>query len=135
MAELFSDNWINELKDAWNNDSEVSEKLATIDFSAVITCGFKGADAPTCVFVVEKGTAVSAGLYNGEKPTWDMRASQDDWMKWVTKPLGMTGMGIAYTTGKLKFPTGDFKQMIKTPSMAGPFIKSFSLMSQIGADA
>ena len=133
MAELFTDGWINNLKDAWNNDSDVSDKLADIDFSSVITCGFKDSDNPSCVFVVEKGRAVSAGLYNGEEANWDMRASKDDWMKWVEKPLGMTGMGIAFTTGKLKFERGDFKAMIKNPSMAGPFIKSFSLMSQIGA--
>jgi len=40
--------------------------------------------------VVEKGEAVRAGLYHGEKPDWDMRADVDDWMKWVRKPLGMT---------------------------------------------
>jgi hypothetical protein len=33
--------------------------------------------------------------------------------------------------GKLKFVKGDFAAMIKNPSMAGPFIKSFSLMSEI----
>ena len=135
MAQLFSNEWINELKDAWNNDPEVADKLEAIEFSSTITCGFKDEENPACVFVVEKGKAVSAGLYNGETPDWDMRADKEDWMSWVEKPLGMTGMGIAFTTGKLKFATGDFKSMIKNPSMAGPFIKSFSLMSQIGADA
>ncbi len=135
MAQLFTDAWINELKEAWNNDPEVSNKLADIEFSSTITCGYKGEETPSCVFVVDKGVAVSAGTYNGETPDWDMRASKDDWMKWVEKPLGMTGMGIAFTTGKLKFPTGDFKAMIKTPAMAGPFIKSFSLMNKIGAEA
>lgn len=133
MATLFSDEWINELKDAWNADQEVSGKLAEIGFNSIITCGYKGEDVPTCVFSVENGQAVSAGLYNGEKADWDMRASEKDWMKWIDKPLGMTGMGIAFTTGKLKFMEGDFKQMIKTPSMATPFVKSFSLMHQIGA--
>ena len=133
MAELFSNEWINELKDAWNADEEVSGKLAEIGFDSIITCGFKGEDKPTCVFKVENGEAVSAGLYNGEAPDWDMRASRDNWMKWVEKPLGMTGMGMAFTTGKLKFEEGDFKQMIKTPSMAMPFVKSFALMNEIGA--
>lgn len=133
MAELFSDEWINELKDAWNADAEVSGKLAEIGFSSIITCGFKDDEKPTCVFVVENGQAISAGLYNGEKPDWDMRATRDNWMKWVAKPLGMTGMGIAFTTGKLKFIEGDFKQMMKTPTMAVPFVKSFALMSAIGA--
>lgn len=133
MAKLFSDDWINELKDAWNADPEVSDKLAEIGFNSIITCGYKNDDTPTCVFNVENGKATSAGLYNGEKADWDMRASEDDWMKWVGKPLGMAGMGMAFTTGKLKFIEGDFKQMIKTPTMAGPFVKSFALMHQIGA--
>ena len=131
MAQLFSEEWINKLKDAWNADPEVSGKLAEIGFSSVITCGYKGDDKPLCVFVVENGEAISAGSYNGEKPDWDMRASKDNWMKWVKKPLGMTSMGIAFTTGKLKFVEGDFKQMIKTPSMAVPFVKSFALMTTL----
>ena len=46
MALLFTDEWINALKDAWNNDPEVSRKLVEIDFSSVITCGFKNEDTP-----------------------------------------------------------------------------------------
>ena len=135
MAKLFSDEWINELKDAWNNAPDVKDKLADISFNSTITCGFKNEDKPRCVFVVKDGEAVSAGLYNGEEPDWDMRADEADWHKWVQKPLGMTGMGIAFTTGKLKFEKGDYASMIKNPSMAGPFIKSFALMHEIGADA
>jgi len=36
--------------------------------------------------------------------------------------------------GKLKFAKGDFGSMIKDPRLAGPFIKSFALMSQIGGE-
>ncbi len=43
-------------------------------------------------------------------------------------------MGVAVTTGKLKFATGDYASMIKNPKMAGPFIKSFALMSEIGGE-
>jgi putative sterol carrier protein len=134
MAELFSDEWINALKDAWNNDPEVKDKLAEINFSSVITCGFKGEDAPKCVFVVENGEAVSAGLFNGEDANWDMRADKANWMKWLKKPLGMASMGMAVTTGKLKFEKGDFGAMIKDPRMAGPFVKSFGLMADIGGE-
>jgi putative sterol carrier protein len=133
MAELFSDMWINELKDAWNNDPEVKDKLQEIGFSSVITCGFKDENQPRCVFNVENGEATSAGLYNGEAANWDMRAKKDDWMMWVEKPLGMASMGMAFTTGKLKFAEGDFKAMLKDPRMAGPFVKSFALMADIGA--
>ena len=131
MIELFSDEWINKLKDLWNNDPEVSDKLAEINFSSTITCGFKNEDKPRCVFVVENGKAISAGLYNGETPDWDMRADEKNWKKWAEKPLNMASMGFAFTTGKLKFQKGDFKAMIKNPSMAVPFVKSFGLMGKI----
>ena len=134
MAELFSDAWMKELMGAWNGEPEVKDKLAEIGFSSVITCGFKDEEQPRGVFVVENGECVSAGSYNGESPNWDMRADRKDWMKWVAKGLGMTGMGMAFTTGKLKFLSGDFKAMIKDPRMAGPFVKSFGLMQKIGAD-
>ena len=131
MAELFTDEWINALKDAWNNTPEVTDKLAEIDFDSKIACGFKDDDKSSCIFVVEKGVAVSAGLYNGEDADWDMRADQKHWDAWAEKPLTMMTMGLAVTTGKLKFEKGDFKSMIKNPSMAGPFIKSFALMGTI----
>ena len=134
MAELFSDEWMKQLKDAWNADPEVKDKLAEIGFNSVITCGFKDEDKPRGVFVVENGECVRAGTYNGEDPDWDMRADRKDWMKWVEKGIGMAGLGMAFTTGKLKFLKGDFKAMIKDPRMAGPFVKSFGLMQQIGAD-
>ncbi|NPA61045.1 MAG: SCP-2 sterol transfer family protein [Epsilonproteobacteria bacterium] len=131
MAELFSEEWINRLKDLWNEHPEVSGKLAEINFNATIACGFKDDENPACVFVVENGKAVSAGLYSGEELDWDMRASQKDWEKWASKPLTMTSIGLAVATGKLKFVKGDFGAMIKNPSMAGPFVKSFALMAQI----
>ena len=42
MAQLFSDEWMNQLKDAWNAEPEVRDRLAEIGFNSVITCGFKG---------------------------------------------------------------------------------------------
>jgi putative sterol carrier protein len=134
MAALFSDAWMNELKDAWNDEPEVKDKLAEIGFDSVITCGFKDEDNPRGVFIVEKGVCVRAGDWNGEKPDWDMRADMKDWLKWVEKGIGMMGLGTAYATGKLKFKTGDYKAMMKDPRMAGPFVKSFGLMQKIGAD-
>jgi len=131
MGELFSEDWINLLKDLWNANDEVSGKLAEINFCSTITCGFKNEEHPICVFVVENGIAVSAGLYQGEKMDWDMRAEKKSWNSWSKKSLGMTGMGIAVAMGKLQFKKGDFKTMFKNPSMTGPFIKSFALMTQI----
>jgi hypothetical protein len=130
MGELFSEDWINLLKDLWNANEEISGKLAEINFCATITCGFKNKEEPICVFVVENGMAVSAGLYQGEKADWDMRAEQKSWNRWRQKSLGMTGMSFAVATGQLQFKKGDFKSMFKNPSMTGPFIKSFALMTQ-----
>ncbi len=42
MAELFSNEWINRLKDLWNETPEVSDKLAEINFNATIACGYQG---------------------------------------------------------------------------------------------
>jgi hypothetical protein len=33
-------------------------------------------------------------------------------------------------TGKLKFVVGDYRRMIATPSMAGPFLRSFEVMGK-----
>jgi len=132
--ELFCDAWMKQLMDAWNAEPEVKDALAAIGFNSVIACGFKGEDQPRGVFVVENGECVRAGDYAGEEMDWDMRADKKDWMKWVSKGLGMAGMGMAFASGKLKFLTGDFKAMIKDPRMAGPFVKSFGLMNKIGAE-
>jgi alpha-beta hydrolase superfamily lysophospholipase len=43
----------------------------------------------------------------------------------------MAGLGMAFTTGKMKFNVGDYFAMIKDPRMAMPFIKSFSVMGGV----
>ena len=131
MPDLFTSEWMNELKDKWNNEPGVKEKLAEIGFSSVIAYGFKGDAQPTGVIVVENGECVKAGSYDGEELDWDMRADKKNWMKWAKKGIGMAGLGMAYASGKLKFNTGDYGSMMKNPSMAGPFVKSFNLMKSI----
>jgi hypothetical protein len=137
MAKLFSADWMNELKDAWNNEPEVRDKLAEIGFSSVIFYGLKDEEDPRGVFAVENGECVRAGAWSASEgaANWDIRADSKDWMKWIEKGVGMTGLGMAYATGKLKFKVGDYTSMVKDPRMAGPFVKSFGLMQQIGADA
>ena len=112
------------------------DKLAEIGFDSVIYCGFKDEENPRGIFVVENGECVRAGSWSDgdPQPNWDMRADLKDWLKWVEKGIGMTGMGIAFATGKLKFKVGDYMSMIKDPRMANPFVKSFGLMQLIGAD-
>ena len=80
---------------------------------------------------VEDGIVTSAGAFNGEDLSWDIRAKPASWDKWISKGIGMTGLGMAYTTGKMKFVVGDYMAMVKDPRMAGPFIKSFSVMGNV----
>ncbi|HHB12741.1 MAG TPA: SCP-2 sterol transfer family protein [Chromatiales bacterium] len=130
MAELFSEEWFKNFMAAWNNEPELYEPLANIGFNSVIAYGFDGEDQPRGYIAVENGKAVDAGLYDGREVNWDLRATKDNWEKWMKKPPGMMGLGMAYTSRKLKFNVGDYAAMIKDPRMAGPFIKSFSVMAK-----
>ena len=131
MAALFSDDWMVDFGNAWNEDKDLGDALAKIGFNSVIGYGFEGEDKPRGVITVENGYVVGAGAFNGESLNWDLRASPEDWEKWCRKGLGMVSLGMAYTTGKLKFKVGDYGAMIKNPAMAGPFIKSFTVMGRV----
>jgi hypothetical protein len=130
MSDLFTDDWMKSFMDEWNDEPELSDALAKIDFKSTIGYGFPGEDAPRGILVVEDGKATAAGSYNGEEMNWDIRAAEAQWDKWISKPPGMMGLGAAFTTGKMKFVVGDYGAMIKDPRMAKPFIKSFSVMSR-----
>lgn len=129
--ELFSDQWMKKFMDEWNNENNLSGALEKIDFSSIIAYGFDGDEQPRGVINVENGMAVSAGSYNGEQANWDLRARETAWKEWMQKEMSMMGLGAAYTTRKLKFAVGDYKAMIKDPRMAGPFIKSFTVMGRV----
>lgn len=131
MADLFSEDWMVSFAEAWNDESDVSGKLGEAGFNSVIGYGFPGDDAPAGVIVVENGQVTSAGAFEGEDLDWDLRADAKNWDKWISKPPGMAGLGMAVTTGKLKFKTGDYGTMMKNPALAGPFVKSFALMAKV----
>lgn len=131
MAELFSEEWMTAFMEAWNNEPEITSALEKIGFNSVIGYGFDGEDQPRGYIDVQNGTAVSAGAYGGQALNWDLRASQENWQKWLKKGISMMSLGMAYTTRKLKFQVGDYTAMIKDPRMAGPFIKSFDVMGRV----
>ena len=128
MSDLFSPEWMENFMSAWNAEPELADALAKINFNSVIGYGFPDDDQPLGVITIENGNATSAGAYDGQEMNWDLRAKQEQWEKWMKKPPGMTGLGISFTTGKIKFKEGDYAAMLKDPRMAGPFIKSFSVM-------
>lgn len=131
MAELFSDEWMHHFQEAWNAEPELASALSDIHFDSTIGYGFLGEDTPRGIIKVEDGKVTAAGHYEGEPLNWDMRASRENWEKWMEKGVGMAGLGMAFTTGKLKFPVGDYKSMLKDPRMAGPFLKSFNVMGRV----
>ena len=131
MADLFSDEWMKSFMNEWNNEPALAGALQKIGFNSVIGYGFQGDAGPTGVITVENGVVTAAGAYNGEALSWDIRAKAASWDKWLSKGIGMAGLGMAYTTGKMKFAVGDYLSMIKDPRMAGPFIKSFSVMGNV----
>lgn len=131
MAALFSADWMNAFGEAWNAEPDLGDALAKIGFNSVIGYGMQGEAQPRGYIDVQNGKVVASGAYSGQTLNWDLRASADNWEKWCAKGLGMMALGMAYTTGKLKFAVGDYGAMIKNPAMAGPFIKSFTVMGQV----
>lgn len=131
MSDIFAEQWMQKFMDEWNNEPELVRELSNINFNSTIAYGFDNEDNPRGVLVIEKGQAVSASGFEEQDLNWDIRASKDNWQKWFNKPPGMMGLGIAYTSRKMKFNKGDYTSMIKDPRMAGPFIKSFSVMGRV----
>jgi hypothetical protein len=131
MADIFSEEWMKAFMEEWNKEPELADALAKINFNTTLAYGFKDDDKPRGILVVENGKATSAGAYNGEALNWDLRATEDNWKKWMEKGVGMTGLGTAAAMGKLKFKVGDYGAMLKDPRMAGPFVKSFTVMGRV----
>lgn len=131
MAALFSDDWMVDFGNAWNDEKELGDALAKISFNSIIGYGFDGEEKARGFIKVENGYVVEAGAYDGQILNWDLRASPADWEKWCVNGIGMMALGLAYTSGKLKFKVGDYGAMIRNPAMAGPFIKSFTAMGTV----
>jgi len=131
MSNLFSADWMSKFKDEWNKEPELGEALSKIGFDSVIGYGFIDDDTAKGFIKIENGMVVNAGAYTGEELNWDLRASDSQWNSWMEKGPGMTGLGLAFTTGKLKFNKGDYGAMVKDPRMANPFMKSFAVMGRI----
>jgi len=132
MSELFSATWMQQLQEKWNASNEITEPLAKAGFTARIAYGFKGDDAPLGMLVIENGVVTQAGAYDGGPLDWDLRATPDKWAGWIHDGFGLTKLGPAVATGALQFATGNYRQMIRNPSLANPFLLHFNLMQQLG---
>lgn len=131
MADIFAAQWMNKMMNEWNKETELANELSNIGFNSTIAYGFENEDEPRGVLVIKKGKAILGTYFDNQDLNWDLRASKEDWQKWFNKPPGMMALGMAYTSQKLKFKKGDYTSMIKDPRMAGPFLKSFTVMGRV----
>jgi len=131
MAELFSPEWMQAFGEQWNAEPDLGDALAKIQFNSIIGYGYEGEATPRGVLIVQNGHVTESGAYAGQTLNWDLRADAEHWQKWVKDGLNMMGLSMAYMTRKLQFQVGDYAAMIKDPRMAGPFIKSFSVMGRV----
>jgi hypothetical protein len=131
MAALFSEAWMKAFASHWNDDPELRGALERVGFNSMIGYGVTGESKPRGVIIVRNGEAIGTTNYDGQPLNWDLRAAESTWKSWIAKPPGMMVLGAAYTSGKLKFFAGDYASMIKDPRMAGPFVRSFQIMSRV----
>ena len=131
MSELFSKEWGQEYKDAWNSDREIVTELKQAGFNSTVAFGFHDEEEPHFVMTIENGFITSLENKSQDAIKWDIRASRENWLALIAKPPGLMKLGMAYTSRKMRFKKGDYATMIKDPSLAGAFVKSFALMSRV----
>ena len=131
MSELFSEEWAQAYMNAWNGDQEITSTLQQAGFNSIVAFGFHDEEEPQFVMAIEDGHIASVDKQPEDAIDWDIRASKENWLALVAKPPGLMKLGMAYTSRKMRFKKGDYASMIKDPSLAGAFVKSFALMSRI----
>ena len=131
MSELFSEEWAQIYKEAWNKDHEITSTLKRAGFNSIVAFGFHEEEAPSFVMSIQHGFIVSIETQPDESIDWDIRATRENWLALIARPPGLMKLGIAYTSRKMRFKKGDYATMIKDPHLAGAFVKSFALMSRI----
>lgn len=131
MSTPFSAEAMNQFKNLWNSDAALTAELSSAGFNSKIGYGLIGDVAPSGVIHVEAGYVTYAGAFAGEELDWDLRADEETWGEWFVKSPSLMGLGLAYTSRKLKFVKGDYATMVKDPRLAGPFVRSFELLSKV----
>ncbi len=131
MADLFSNEWAQAFKDAWNTDEEITASLQRVGFNSVVAFGLPEDDVPSFIMTIQNGMVSSINMAPVDDIKWDIRATKDNWISLIVKPPGLMKLGIAYTSRKLRFTKGDYATMIRDPSLAGAFVKSFALMGKV----
>ncbi len=133
MEALFSEKWMLALREKWNAEESIVHPLRKAAFSARIAYGFKGEPNPRGILVIVNGEAIEAGGYADGPLDWDLRATPEKWAIWLKEGFGLTKLGPAVATGALQFVCGNYRQMIRNPSLSHPFLQHFDLMREISA--
>ena len=131
MADLFSNEWAQAFKDAWNADEEITASLQRAGFNSVVAFGLPEDETPSFIMSIQNGLVSSINTAPVDDIKWDIRATKDNWLSLIVKPPGLMKLGIAYTSRKLRFTKGDYATMIRDPSLASAFVKSFALMGKV----
>jgi hypothetical protein len=131
MAKLFSDEWMRSFAEQWNEDSEMVDNLSEAGFNSTIGFGCSEDETPVGIVEVRNGRVMYAGEFQNQALDWDLRADLDAWKEWLTEGFGFDKLGVAVATGKLNFVAGDYRQMIRHPNMAKPFLRHFELMGEL----
>jgi len=132
MNQLFSETWMNSLKNEWNKSPQIYEPLQKVSFTSRIGYGFKGEARARGFITIVNGLVQNAGAMDDEKLLdWDLRASPENWATWIEKGFGLTKLGPAIATNSLEFAKGNYRQMIGNPSLSKPFLEHFKLMGII----
>jgi len=131
VAKLFSNEWMLAFAKAWNADQDMVSNLAAAEFNSCVGFGCNGDANPMGVVEVKLGKVVYAGEYANQNIEWDMRAEIDIWQDWIENGFGLSQLGVAVSSGKLTFLTGDYRQMVRNPNLAKPFLRHFELMKDL----
>ena len=131
MADLFSNEWAQAFKNAWNADEEITTSLQRVGFDSVVAFGLPADEVPAFIMTIQNGLVSSINTATIDEIKWDIRATKDNWLSLIVKPPGLMKLGIAYTSRKLRFTKGDYATMIRDPSLASAFVKSFALMGKV----
>lgn len=127
---MFSQDWLKELQESWNQKDGLAEQLSAAQFDSVVAFGLVDEEAPRAFLVIRNGQVSRVATHSDDAPDWDLRAEPQQWETWLNDPPGLFALGMAFTTRSLQFRRGNYPSMIKDPLMAESFKKSFMLMAE-----
>lgn len=134
MSNLFGDSWMQEFSTLWNADQTIADVLEGQRFNANIGYGLIEASHPISILIIMHGKIVFAGSYKGQYLDWDLRADFENWKSWLKKGLNVARLSFVMAQNQLQFKQGDCRKMLRTPSLATAFMRSFELMSEVKTD-